>query len=148
MPPKSASKVQKSQWHTCDQCEAKVHSNKLKHHETECSSTIQHGAINEKYYTSSINHSLPPEIDIKDAPSLFLQQFLFIPESICSFCNFTMGCNLLIEINTDTKYVMKSWTVGDKHLDEVFASSEGNILTKRSNLIRLNRLCLHFRSQG
>lgn len=123
MPPKSAKKETKSVWHNCDKCGAKVHQNKLKLHENQCENSLL-GLFEGKFHTSSLNRSLPPEIDTKDAPSTYLQRFIFVPEAICTICNFTMGSKLLIEINGQ-KIVRSSWTVSDKHMDEVFSSSEG-----------------------
>lgn len=121
MPPKSAKKEPKSLWLTCDKCETKVIQSKLKSHDCE----TLFGVINEKFQTPSICSSLPAEIDVKDAPGTYLQRFLFVPEAICTFCNFTMGCNLLIQCN-GRKHVLTSWTISDKHMDEVYSISAGS----------------------
>lgn len=123
MPPKSVKKEQKSLWLECDKCRVKIFQSKLESHEKECG-TLSPGIINETYNLISIHHSLPSEIDVKDIPATYLQRFLFIPETICNLCNFTMGCNLLIDIN-GKKYVRSSWTISDKHADGVFSNSEG-----------------------
>lgn len=123
MPPKSARKEQKSLWHTCDKCGLKIIQNKLKLHEKDCNSPVD-GIDNEVFNKMCLNHSLPPEIDAKDAPVTYLQRFLFVPEAVCTLCNFTMGSNLLIDVN-GRKYVRSSWTISDKHLDDVFTCSEG-----------------------
>lgn len=124
MPPKSVKKELKSLWHSCESCEVKVNQNKLKTHEKQCGK-LSFGVVDSKFITPSITLSLPNEINDKDAPATYLQRFLFVPESISSFCNFTMGCNLLIEAGGGEKYVRTSWTIHDKHMDEVFSSSEG-----------------------
>lgn len=130
MPPKSAKKDHKSLWVACDKCGVKVVTGKSKLHEKECGSACS-GIINNEYNTTTMKPSLPPEIDIKDAPVVYLQRFLFIPESICTLCNFTMGCNLVVNIN-QRKFVRSSWTVNDKHVDAIFSNSEGNeIILKR-----------------
>lgn len=126
MPPKSLKKDIKSLWNSCEKCGVKVSHNKLKTHEGNCGK-ISLGVVDTKFNTISINQSLPSEINDKEAPLSYLQRFLFVPEAICSFCDFTMGCNLLIEIG-DQKFVRTSWTIHDKHIDEVFSSSEGNNL--------------------
>jgi hypothetical protein len=126
MPPKSAKKDQKPLWHECDKCKVKIIQSKLKSHENYCGK-FSIGIFDEKLKINSINPSLPSEIDLKDAPTTFLQRFLFVPESICSFCNFTMGCNLLIQ-NGENKFVRSSWTVADRHLDEVFICSDGELM--------------------
>jgi hypothetical protein len=123
MPPKSAKKEQKSLWHTCDKCNLKIIQSKLKLHDKDCNSPVD-GIDNETFNKSSLTYSLPPEIDAKDSPTLYLQRFLFVPEAVCSLCNFTMGCNLLIDVN-GRKYVRSSWTIGDKYLDETFSNSDG-----------------------
>lgn len=123
MAPKSLKKVQQSLWHACSKCEAKVNQNKVKFHEKFCGDILL-GIIGEKFGTLAITYSLPPEIVAKDASVFYLQRFLFVPEAVCLLCNFTMGCNLLIEVN-GKKYVRNSWTINDKHADEVFTSSEG-----------------------
>lgn len=128
MPPKSAKKEQKSVWHTCDKCGLKTIQNKLKLHEKDCNSPVD-GINNEILNKLCLNHSLPPEIDAKDAPTTYLQRFFFVPETVCTLCNFTMGSYLLIDVN-GKKYVRNSWTISDKHLDEVFTSSEGKIEMK------------------
>lgn len=124
MPPKSVKKEQKSSWNACDKCGMKVHQNKLKLHEECCDSPVAEGIILETFKTSSIKPSLPTEIETKDAPMSYLERFVFIPESICKFCNFTMRCNLLIEFD-GKKYVRSSWTISDKHQDEVYCIAEG-----------------------
>lgn len=126
MPPKSAKKEKQSSWHVCDKCGVKVNQIKLKSHEENCGELLL-GVINEKFNTLSITPSLPPEISTKDAPTTYLQRFLFIPESVCIFCNFTMNSNLLIQVNGQ-KYVRSSWTISDKHMDEVFSTSEGKTM--------------------
>lgn len=123
MPPKSAKKDLQSAWHVCDKCEAKVHLNKLKSHEENCGKVLL-GVKNENINTL-ITSSLPPEFNTKGSPVTYLQRFIFIPEAICTFCSFTMGCNLLIHKNRQ-KYVRSSWTINDKYMDEVFSNSEGN----------------------
>lgn len=126
MPPKSAKKDAKSVWHNCDKCGVKVHQTKLKLHENQCENSKEDslGLFEGKFNTSSLNRSLPSEIDSKDAPSSYLERFVFIPESICTICNFTMGSKILIEIKNQ-KVVRSSWTISDKYLDEVFTSSQG-----------------------
>lgn len=123
MPPKSAKKEPKSLWLACDKCDAKVTQSKLKSHDCESFST---GVVEEKFYTPAMCTSLPSEIDNKDAPGSYLQRFLFVPEAICVFCNFTMGSNLLIQFD-GRKYVRSSWTISDKHLDEVYCTSQGKM---------------------
>lgn len=127
MPPKSAKKDIKVLWHSCDKCGVKVIQSKLKLHENECGSLSKHadGVFNDKLFGSLLNHSLPAELDSKDVPAIYMQRFIFIPESICALCNFTMGSNLLIEIN-DKKYVRSSWTISDKYQDALFSTSDGN----------------------
>lgn len=126
MPPKSTKRDQKSLWLVCDKCGVKVIQIKSKSHEKYCG-TLLLGIVNEKFITSSLTASLPSELNIKDAPTLYLQRFIFIPESICSILNFTMGFNLLIEINGE-KFVRSLWTITDKYSDEIFSSSEGEDL--------------------
>lgn len=126
MPPKSAKKDLKPFWLSCDKCGVKVIQSKMKLHENECGSKHVDGVLNEYFFTSSLNNSLPPEFDSKDVPTIYMQRFIFIPETICSLCNFQMGSNLLIEIK-GKKFVRSSWTINDKYLDAVFSSSEGNI---------------------
>lgn len=125
MPPKSAKKDLKLLWVSCDKCDVKVIHKKLEFHQNECGSLLKHGVSDGKFVTASIKNSLPPEFDLKDAPTIYMQRFVFIPETVCSLCDFEMGSNLLIEIN-DKKFVKSSWTVNDKYLDAVFATSEGN----------------------
>jgi hypothetical protein len=122
MPPKSAKKEAKSLWIACDKCGLKIINTKLKFHEKSCEPVD--GISNEVLSKSALIHSLPPEIEVKDAPLTYLQQFLFVPETICSLCDLTMGCKLLIDVN-GRKYVRSSWTISDKYLDEVYTSSEG-----------------------
>lgn len=123
MAPKSAKKDQKSLWVECDKCSVKIVSSKLKNHEKDCG-TKTIGVLRNKFSTLSVNTSLPPEIDVKDAPTTYLERFLFIPETICTLCDFTMGSNLLI-IAGEQKFVRMSWTISDKHLDEIFTNSTG-----------------------
>lgn len=123
MPPKSAKKDQKSLWVECDKCSVKIVSSKLNSHEKDCG-TKAIGVLNKTFSTNSVNSSLPQEIDIKDAPTTYLERFLFIPETICTLCDFAMGSNLLI-IAGEQKFVRISWTISDKHLDEVFSNSAG-----------------------
>lgn|SRR5690349_12553904 len=127
MPPKSAKKELKTLWHSCDKCEVKVIQSKLKSHETVCgtSENVCEGVFNEKFITSSMNHCLPSEFELKDAPKLYMQRYIFIPETICTLCNFQMGSNVLIELN-DKKYIRSSWTISDKHQDTIFSTSDGN----------------------
>lgn len=132
MPPKSAKKDQKSLWVECDKCSVKIVSSKLKSHEKDCGNkTI--GVLKKTFSTISVNSSLPQELDIKDAPATYLERFLFIPETICTLCDFTMGSNLLITAG-EQKFVKMSWTISDKHLDELFCNSTGKTPS---------RLCLH-----
>ena len=126
MPPKSAKKEQLSLWHVCDKCGLKTNQNRLKIHEENCGKRLFGVKNDSEFNTLSITPSLPPEIVSKDASTIYLERFLFVPEAICSFCHFTMGCNLLIQLNGQQKYVRSSFTISDKHLDEVFSSSEGN----------------------
>lgn len=123
MPPKSAKKDQKSLWVECDKCSVKIVSSKLKTHEKDCGIKAI-GVLNKKFTTISVKTSLPQEINVKDAPATYLERFLFIPETICTLCDFTMGSNLLI-VTGEQKFVRMSWTISDKHLDEVFTSSTG-----------------------
>lgn len=132
MPPKSAKKEQNSQWLACDNCGVKVIQNKLKQHENSCDTF---GVFNESYKTASITPLLPTEIDIKEAPAIYMQRFIFVPETICSLCHFTMGCNLLLQSN-GKKHVKSCWAISDKHLDEVYSTSDGE-----GNLIRHSVRC-------
>lgn len=123
MPPKSAKKDQRNLWVECDKCHVKIVTSKLKNHEKDCGSkTI--GVFNKTFSTVSVNTTLPQEIVIVDAPGTYLQRFIFIPETICNLCDFTMGSNLLIAAG-EQKFVRLSWTISDKHLDEVFNNSTG-----------------------
>lgn len=120
MPPKSA---KKSLWVECDKCSVKIVSSKLKNHEKDCG-TKAIGVLRKEFSTLSVNSSLPQEIDIKDAPAIYLERYVFIPETICTLCDFTMGSNLLI-VAGEQKLVRMSWTISDKHLDEIFTNSTG-----------------------
>lgn len=121
MPPKSAKKDQpKATWYTCERCSRKITHNQLSSsHEKACE---EFGILNEIFTIRKINESLPKEID--EPHSLYLQRFLFIPEAICNFCNFTMNCNVLIEVNGKF-YVKQAWPIGDNHLDVIYSSSLG-----------------------
>lgn len=137
MPPKSAKKEPKCQWHGCDKCKVKIHQNKVKNHENECGSVkLSHSVFNETFTTSSLTCSLPPEFNNLDAPSTYLQRFVFIPETICSLCNFTMGCNLLIDHNGHS-FVRILWTISDKYMDEIFTNSEGSFVSHEMRRIPL-----------
>lgn len=131
MPPKSAKKEPKILWNACDKCGVKIHHNKLKFHD--CGSSID-GIQNEKLTTSSLVCSLPSELEsIKDAPATYLQRFVFIPETVSALCNFSMGSNNLLIEAKGKQFVMSSWTIGDKHMDEVFTSSDGKQISFRSS---------------
>lgn len=126
MPPKSNKKEnQKCSWYACDKCGIKITQNQLNVDlENDCCPKF--GISGENFIAKSINCALPQELELKDAPLLFLQRFLFVPETVCRFCNFPMDCNLLIEIDDGKKFVRKSWTISDKHLDMIYSSSSGN----------------------
>lgn len=119
---KSNKKEQQSTWYTCEKCNRKITFNHLKlSHENNCE---DFGVLNEIFTTKSINTSLPKEVD--DPHQIFLQRYLFVPESICNFCNFTMDCKLLIEIG-NRLYVRFAWPIADTHLDHVYSNSPGTI---------------------
>lgn len=122
---KSGKKEVKSLWHSCDKSGVKIIKTKLEFFENDQNSIIDGSILNEVLHKNKLITSLPNEIDIKDAPTTYLQRYVFIPESICVLCNFTIGCNLLIEVG-NKKFVKNSWTISDKYLDEVFTISEGN----------------------
>lgn len=123
---KSGKKEIKSLWHSCDKSGVKIIRTKLDFLENEQNTIIDGSILNETLHKSKLTASFPNEIDTRDAPRTHLQRYVFIPESICAICNFTMGSNLLIEIGTK-KFVRNSWTISDKYLDEVFTISEGDI---------------------
>ncbi|CRL00704.1 CLUMA_CG013961, isoform A [Clunio marinus] len=131
MPPKSAKKERKPLWLECDKCGTKIINEKMKNHTNECGTLNGYG-ISNQIFKSTLTHSLPLEIDSKDTSTTYLQRFVFIPESVCVICNFTMNCNLLIELD-EKKYVRTSWTVSDKHMDSFFSNSEEFKLEFSSN---------------
>lgn len=126
MPPKSAKKESKSLWYNCDKCNVKLPQAKLQSHESECGKN-EFGIVNESFITNSIITTLPPELELKEAPKIFLQRFLFIPESICNFCRFSMGSKVLIQYG-NKQFVKESWTINDKHVDGIFCSASGYLL--------------------
>lgn len=124
MPPKSAKKEQIGLWLACDKCGVKVIQSKLKNHE--CGSSTWTGIHAGTFATLSVTTSLPPELEsLKNAPTSYLQRFIFVPETLSALCGFKMGCNLIINVN-GKKHVKSCWVISDKYMDEVFTSSEGN----------------------
>lgn len=123
MPPKSNKKEPKTSWFNCEKCNRKITSDQLTSgnhgNENLCE---EFGVLNESFTTKKVICNLPKEVD--ESSSTFLQRFLFVPETICNFCNFTMDCNLLIEIN-EKFYVRKAWPITDVHLDLIYTNSTG-----------------------
>lgn len=123
MPPKSTKKEeQKSLWSTCDKCGYKITQSQIKSKE-ECSGF---GINGNSFITKSISNYLPAEFELKDAPLLYLERFLFIPEAICGYCNFTMNSNILIEVGDSQKYVKSCFAIkNDKFVDKIYSNSLG-----------------------
>lgn len=123
MPPKSNRKEPKALWFNCDKCNRKITHNQLTSTHESCN---EFGVFEDTFTTKSIVFNLPKEVD--ESNSIYLQRFLFVPESICNFCNFTMDCNLLIEIN-EKLFVRKAWPINDNHLDLIYSTSKGTTRT-------------------
>lgn len=124
---RSGKKDPKSLWHSCDKSGIKILQTKIDFFEKvdNIIYPIDGSIYNETLYKNKLTHTLPDEFDSKKSPSTYLQRYVFIPESICAICNFTMDCNLLIQCG-EKKFIRNSWTISDKYLDEVFTTSEGN----------------------
>lgn len=122
MPPKSNKKEQKTLWFNCEKCNRKITSDQLASGNHGNSNCDEFGVINESFTTKSVICNLPKEVD--ETSLTFLQRFLFVPEAICNFCNFTMDCNLLIEINGKS-YIRKAWPITDVHIDRIYSNSIG-----------------------
>lgn len=121
MPPKSNKKEQqKSGWFKCDKCDKIII---LNTHDNDSCSEFGIDKIG-NFISPSINYSLPQEIEVKDVSSLYLQRFLFVPETICNFSNLTMNCFARIEIN-EKNYVKRVWVVNDKYLDKIQSNCSG-----------------------
>lgn len=148
MSKRSGKKEAKSLWHSSDKTGVKILQTKLDFYDKSDGTPIDGSILNEILYKNKLTNSLPPEIEMKDASSTYLQRFFFIPDSICAICNFTMGCNLLIECG-EKKFIRSSWTISDKFLDEVFTISPGELADKPivNLLSSVNILyCRNFRS--
>lgn len=126
MPPKSKKKEQKTSWFNCEKCNRKITSEQLSSgHGNSANSCEEFGVYNESFTTKGVICHLPKEVI--ESSSTFLQRFLFIPEAICIFCNFTMDCNLIIEIKNKS-YVRKAWPITDVHLDQIYSNSTGMLI--------------------
>lgn len=125
MPPKSSKKEDiKLGWHDCDKCGFKITTNQLKSKELCTGFGINKGTLIFK----EITNSLPADFDKHDVPVGYFERFIFIPESISQFCNFTMNCNVLIELDSQ-KYVKSSFTVkNDKFIDRIYSMSKGKFV--------------------
>ncbi|KAG5675818.1 hypothetical protein PVAND_005689 [Polypedilum vanderplanki] len=129
---------QKSLWYICDKCGIKIIHNQLSSHSENTCSIF--GICENVFTTKHINCSvLPQEIDLKDAPIIYLERFIFIPETICKHCDLKMNGYVLIEID-EKKYVKKSWTISDNHLDMIYTNSnEINEEQKEESIVRISK---------
>ena len=96
----------------------------VKNHEKNCEKSVSY-VEEEKFYSTSLNFSIPSEVELQDIPKSHLQKYVFIPESICSFTGLIMGCNVLIDFGGSKKYVRTLWTVSDALLDVLHTVSQG-----------------------
>lgn len=120
MPPKSNKKEDKKSWIKCDECGFRITQKQLESNK-ECDG---YGIKGCELITDGILSDVPKNVN--DIQSSYLERFILIPNDIAIMCCLTMNCEVIIELNTRTKYVRKAWVVdNDQEVDKVYSISKG-----------------------